>query len=254
MHSHKVRQIELRVGRSHKQRTSLVKAGHMLAGEIVVGKQTAAVVVSLQCLAVEVAVQLVHIHLHAHHFRILLKQIHPRIQVGSTVVTVHHRHKAAIRGRHQINGVIDLGQFLLHNDHTEHARSRRYIAGTLCHAVGRRHACARITLGRTERNTCLQGAGRIKQLRALFCQRTRLLPRGVNCRKHILQFPCKALVRNRLVKLCDHLFIKLPRRNINREHTRRLAHADNFLTRQFPLDIARQRDDKFQIRHMRLAV
>ena len=48
--SHKVCQIEFRIRSTCEDRTALVEAGYVLAGEVVVGKESAAVCVALQAL------------------------------------------------------------------------------------------------------------------------------------------------------------------------------------------------------------
>ena len=57
--SHKVCQIEFRIRSTCEDRTALVEAGYVLAGEVVVGKESAAVCVALQGFVVQLAEQII---------------------------------------------------------------------------------------------------------------------------------------------------------------------------------------------------
>ena len=139
---------------------------------------------------------------------------------------MHHSHRIAARCCHDIKFFIRFGKIVLQNCHTENRSSRGYIAGTPCHAVRCRHACTSIALRRTHRYSSLQRAGGIKQLCAFFGQRTRIFACHQNFRQNIPKFPAQFLRLRQRIKLCDHILIKLLRRDVDREHTGSLAHAE----------------------------
>ena len=127
----------------------------MLAREIIVCQQAAAVRIAFQRFSVQRSVQLVHIHFHAHALHKFFEDANPGIQIRSTVITVHHRHKTAVRRRNEIDGVIYFFQLIFQNDHREYARSRGYVTGSACYGIGSRHPGSRIAFRRTERNARL---------------------------------------------------------------------------------------------------
>ena len=95
--SHKISQSKFALRGTHEQRASFFKTGHMLTGEITVGKKTATVRIALQCFIIKGSEQLVHIHVHAHCLCKFLKYIHPRIQIRGAVVGMCHGNR--ISGR-----------------------------------------------------------------------------------------------------------------------------------------------------------
>ena len=108
MRPHKVGQGKCRIRLADEQGSSLLKPGHMLSGEIVVGQQTATVRVSFQRLVVQFAVQIVHGHIRPEEIQRLLEQVHPGIQIGGTVIAVYHRHRFSGGRRHHIDLLISL--------------------------------------------------------------------------------------------------------------------------------------------------
>ena len=76
---------------------------------IIVRKQSAAILVSLQRHAIEIAVKIVCVQLCADQLGKFAEQTDPGVQIGGAVVAVHHRHGlAGGRGHH-----VDLGVDLL---------------------------------------------------------------------------------------------------------------------------------------------
>ncbi len=101
--SHKVCQIEFRIRSTCEDRTALVEAGYVLAGEVVVGKESAAVCVALQGFVVQLAEQIIRADFHAEGLRKFTEEIDPRIQIGSTVLAVHHGNRMTGRGCYHID-------------------------------------------------------------------------------------------------------------------------------------------------------
>ena len=90
MGPHKVGQTELVASRADKEGTALCQASDRLAGDVVVGNQTAAVGVALKSLVEQAAVELVHVDGYTQQLLVLLEQRHPGVDVAGTVVAVYH--------------------------------------------------------------------------------------------------------------------------------------------------------------------
>ena len=91
MGSHEVGQGDLCVGLTEEYGTSLIHIGHTLAGEVVVGQQSAAVLVTFQSNGEQEAVELVICERNARTVCEIAEQTRPRIDVGGAVVAVHQR-------------------------------------------------------------------------------------------------------------------------------------------------------------------
>ena len=76
--------------------------------------------------------------------------------------------------------------------------------------------------------------------------------RRQHLRKDIRQFPAKVLIRCQLVKLRQHLPVKVTYLGVNGEHAGGLAYAQHFFTGQFPMDITCQSGKKGDIFYMLL--
>ena len=187
--SHKVCQVEFCIRSTCKNRTALVEAGYMLTGEIVVGKESAAVCIALQGFVVQLAEQIVRADFHAEGLRKFTEEIDPCVQIGRTVLAVHHGNRMAGRSRYHIDLRIYFGEVLLQNDHGKDGSSGRYITRADRHAVCRCHTGSGISLRRAERNTCFQISGHVEKCGTFFCQNTGIVTCGQNVRQNIECFP-----------------------------------------------------------------
>ena len=168
--AHKVCQIEFAVGLTYQQRSSFIKTGDMFSGVIIVGKYIAAILIAFQRLVKQHTEQFAHIHFHTIALGKFFKNAYPCIQVGRTVVAMHHCHRITTRCCYDIEFFIRFGQIMFQNCHAEDRCSRGYVTGTPCHAVCSSHARTCIAFRRTHRDTCLQSTARIKQFCAFFRQ------------------------------------------------------------------------------------
>ncbi len=254
MYPHKIRQIELAVRPARKERPTLFESGDVLPGKIVVRQQSAAIRVSFQSLIVECSEQGIHVHPRAEGFQAFPEQVHPGIQVRSTVVAVHHGHRVAGRRGHHVDLLIRSGQRLFQNRHCKYTGPCGYISGTDRHAVGGCHSGSRVSLRRAQRNPCLQLSAGIQKARPLLCQ----CPRMFSCHQHpgkdFPRLPWKCFVTNQLVKLFQHPCVKILCVGINGEHAGRLPDPDHLFPGQLPVDIACQRRQEADVLHVLLPV
>ena len=155
MGAHEVRKIEFALRRPHKERPSRVHARDVLARDIVVGKQAAAVLIALFGSEVELVVKPPLGDIDAEELGEFAEEIHPAVDVRRAVVAVDHADKVAHGRRHEVDLGIRFGERLFEHDHREHARARRDVARALFDGIGRDHARACVALGRAERDTGL---------------------------------------------------------------------------------------------------
>ena len=92
MGTHEVSEVELIVSRTHEHRTSFSESCNRLTTNVIVSHQTTAVGVTFQRLIKQLAIYLVHIYRYTQQLLIFLKEIHPSIDITSTVVTMNHSH------------------------------------------------------------------------------------------------------------------------------------------------------------------
>ena len=187
--SHKICQIEFRIRSTCEDRTALVEAGYVLAGEVVVGKESAAVCVALQGFVVQLAEQIIRADFHAEGLRKFTEEIDPCIQIRSTVLAVHHGNRMTGRGCYHIDLRIYFGEVLLQNDHSKNGSSGRHVSGSDADAVCCCHTCSGISLRRAERNACFQISGHVEKCGTFFCQNTGIVTCGQNVRQNIECFP-----------------------------------------------------------------
>ena len=141
-------------------------------------------------------------------------------------------------------------QLLLQHHHGKHAGAGRHIAGADSHAVGGRHAGARVALRRTHGNACFQVSGRVKKLCAFFRQDACVLSRHQGLRQDVPQLPREILPCHQLVKLLHTLLVKIPGMDIHREHARHITDTQNTSACQLPVHISLQRNEVVDILHM----
>ena len=170
VYTHKVCQIEFTVRCTNKHWTTFIETGNMLTGKIIVRKESATVVVSFQCFIVKSSKQLIHIDFHAKTLCKFFKQIDPRIQIGSTVVTMYHSDEISGWCRNKVNFFVNFFQFFFQYDHRKHRSSGRYIPCADRHTVCRCHTGSGISLRRTEWDSCFQISRRIQQFCSFFRQ------------------------------------------------------------------------------------
>ena len=119
MGTHEVSEVELIVSRTHEHRTAFSESCNRLTTNVVVSHQTTAVGVTFQRLIKQLAIYLVHIYRYTQQLLIFLKEIHPSIDITSTVVTMNHSHQRTIRCGHHVNHLVRLRQFLFKDNHRE---------------------------------------------------------------------------------------------------------------------------------------
>ena len=235
------------------------EAGDMLAGKIVVCQQSAAVCVTLQCLVVQCAEQLVHIDFHAECFCKLFENIYPCIQIGRAVVAVYHCHQTVRAGVVTISiSIVRLRKVLLQYDHGKYRGSCGYVSGTywatlLVAAIPVPASPSGGHIG----NACSPDLpDRIKLLCALLQSarlRSRLLLSTFG--RISRDLPAKALIRYLCLELIQHLcivicFVAVSMGNIPDASPT----PSHLLTGQLPVNVTCQRGHECDLLHMLLAV
>ena len=238
MHSHEVCQIEFRIRCTCENRTALVESGYMLAGEIVVGKESAAVCLSLQCFVVQLAKQIICVNFHAERLRKFTEKTDPRVQIRGTVLAVYHCNRTAGRRRHHIDLRVYLREIFLQNDHRKDRSSCRHVSGSDTDTVCSCHTGSGISLRRAERNACFPISGYIEKCSSFFCKNAGILPCRQNVRQNIQRFPCVCFVCDGFVKFCNPISKVSVGFGINREDSRCFSNANHALARHLPLNIS----------------
>ena len=254
VYAHKVCQIEFTVRCTNKHWTTFIETGNMLAGKIIVRKESATVVVSFQCFIVKSSKQLIHIDFHAKTLCKFFKQIDPRIQIGSTVVTMYHSDEISGWCRNKVNFFINFFQFFFQYDHRKHRSSGRYITCADRHAVCRCHTGSGISLRRTERDSCFQISRRIQQFCSFFRQHSCLFSGNKNFREYIMQGKGISLFLCLFVKYFYAFFIPVFCFAVDREHSGCLTDTKHFFTGQFPMNVSGKCRLERNIFHMFLAI
>ena len=167
---------------------------------------------------------------------------------------MHHGNRLAGRSCNHINLFINFGKLFFQNYHRKNRSSGRDIAGFDGDAVCCNHTGACVALGRTHRNTRLQIAADIEKSRALLSQISAIVACRCYTRENVENIPRQSLYFANRIKFFNHFGIICICLAVNREHTRRLADADSFYARQFPMNIARKRCEIVNIGNMLLAV
>lgn len=170
----KLGRANLLSGRRRKRGSALVQTGDVLAGVVVVAQQTAAVGIALQSQIEQHREDLALIGIHAHGRGKLGEELHPCVDVGGTVVAVHHGHRRACRGSDHVDFLVDT-QLVIHHHHGKVGGTGRHIAGLDPDGVGRNHAGTGITLGGNHGDTRLQDAGGIQEGSTLCRQDTGII-------------------------------------------------------------------------------
>ena len=131
---------------------------------------------------------------------------------------MRHGYEFPIGRGDQIDLVVCFRKFFLQHHHCKHGRSRRDIAGAHLDTVGRHHARARISFGRTKRNTRFELPGGIDQCCAFSRQQATMLSSRKDLRKKITQLPAVSTVSNQRVEPLDHCRIEIRSRDSDWEH------------------------------------
>ena len=252
LRAEEVGEREIVVRAADEQRASLGEARHGLAGDVVERHQAAAVDTALEGVRVELAVDVVI--RDAQQSGVLAEQLHPGVQLGRAVVAVHHRDEVPVRGRHDVDHLVGLGQFLLQDNHRDGGRAGGDVARTGTDGVRRNHAGACVAFRRAERDAGLQVAGDIQALRARLGQAAGQLAGAQHLRQDVAQLPGVLLRSNQFLELLHHVRAVISRRRIDREHAGGVADAQHLLPGQLPVDVAGERGQVADALHVGLAV
>ena len=163
MRAHEIGKRQLRVRCSGKHRTSGIEIRNALPGEIIVAEKSAAVRVTIQCLAEQKRIERICVQFCADGGGELSEQSSPCVNITGAVVAVNHRNRCAVRRCDHIDLPVNAKQ-LVHDDHGKVGCTGRDVAGPDAHRVGRSHARSGVALRRAERDAGLQIAARVEQL------------------------------------------------------------------------------------------
>ena len=252
--SHKVCQCKFALRRTYKQWTSLFKAGHMLAGEIAVGKKSATVRVAFHGFVIKSSEQFVHIYFHAHSFCKFLKHIYPCVQIRSTVVGMCHGNRVSCRSGNHVDFFIRFGKCLLQDDHGKYGSSCGNISGTPADTVCGNHTGSCVSLRRTHRDSSFQLSTYIQKLCAFLSKNSCILTCHQSFRHNIAKLPWETIRRNQFIELLNHLLVIVLRFTVDWEHTCRITDTKNSFSGEFPMHIGFQSGDIIDIFYMLLTV
>ena len=238
----------------HDERAALGQPGDRLAGEVVVREQPSAVGVPLEGLAEQRAEDGVGLGGVAEDGGEPAEHLRPRTELARAVVAVDHRDEVARRGGDDVELGVDRRQRPLEDDHGEDARPDADVAGARRNGVGRDHAGAGVALGRAQRDARLEGARRVEQGGALLGEPAGVLPGGEHLGQQVLELPAEPAVGDELVEAAEQLLGVAAGRGVDREHARRVADAQYPAPGQAPVDVAGERGEEADLRHVRLVV
>ena len=211
-------EVELVVRAAHYHRTSLREARNRLSGDVVVCKHAAAVRITLECIVVELAVDLVHVDRNAEKFLVLLEQLHPGIDVRCAVVAVNHGDDASVRSGHHVDHLVRLAEVLLKHYHREGRGTGRHVSGALPYGIGCCHSGSGVTFRRAERTARLEVTRYVETLGSVRSQAAGILSCGKALRKYVLELPRIALWSDEFVELPHHLRVVALGLRVNRNH------------------------------------
>ena len=252
--AHKVGQRKRTVRAAQQQGDARVQVGDALAGNIVDGRDAAAVRRTVQRFVEQEGKQRTFVDVCPAQCRALGQQIDPGVQIAGAVVAVDHGDRRAVGGRDHVDFRVDSGQRLFQDDHGKNAGTCADIAGARGDTVCCHHAGAGVALRWAERYAGLQRAGGIEPLRPLDGQHTGVLACGQNGRQQFDKIHGAALLVCQRVKFCKHCGVIPAGGAVDREHAAGIALAQHLAPGQLPVYIACQRGEKVQLRQVWLAV
>ena len=236
-----VGKAERSVGQANHHGAAFLHAGDRLAGKIAVVQHPAAVRFAFHGSVEQGGVYVALLDFKPCCACKAIEHIRPCVDVAGTVIAVNHGHRLAGGGRDHVDLRVDLAQGLFQHDHGEYGRASGHIARTDGHAVGGGHARARVAFRRAERNSRFQLAGGIQQLRAFFCQRTRVLARIQHLRQNLPQLPAKMQGVDLFIESIRHVAVIIQFIAVDGEHAGSVSHAQHLPARQLPVNVPGQR-------------
>ncbi len=142
----------------------------------------------------------------------------------------------------------------LQHDHREDAGAGADVAGAGRHRVGRDHAGTGVALGRAQRDTGLEGAGRVEQGGALGRERAGVGARGQHAGQQVGEALTEPVTGGHLVELRQHPLVVAAGGDVDREHAGGIAHAEHLPPGEPPVHVPGQGGDVPNRRHVRLLV
>ena len=254
--AHEVREREAAVGRAHEQRPALGETGDRLAREVVVGEQPAGIRLALERLGEERLEDGVGVDDGARGGREPAEQARPGGELARAVVAVHHRDRVAGRRRDEVDLVVQ---------RCCSGRSSTTIAKMLVPALtlpvrGVTEQVATMPVpaspsGGHSTAPGLQRAGRIEQARALGGQLARRARPATSTSgsSAARSSPGAGRRRARRSGAASSCVVVL-RRGVDREHARRVAHAEHLAAGEPPVHVAGERRDEPHLGDVRLVV
>ena len=209
--THEVCEREAAVWTTDKQRPAFIEMRDTFTGEIAVRQKSAAVLITLQCVRIQLPEELAHVNCHAEELCEFLKDIDPGVQIRGTIVCMRHRNRIAVRCGHHVDLTVQLRKLLFENHHREGRGAGRNIAGTGCYGICRSHTGACITLRRAERDAGLKSPCRIQKLRTLLRQLTSSITSYEYLRENIAQAERYSSLFKQCIELRHHVLIIVQR-------------------------------------------
>ena len=175
-------------------------------------------------------------------------------ELARAVVAVDHRDQVAGRRGDDVELLVHHCQGLLETHHRENRRARADVSGALGDGVGGHHARAGVALGRAHRRARLQSASRIEQCGALRGERSGVLASDERLGEQRGDVEARSTGGDHLAEPREHRRVVVVSGRVDREHARRVAHAQHLAAGEAPVHKAGQGRDEVEVGYVRLLV